>query len=194
MENRCYAPGWGLIGVRPHSGYHYDLMSWLSLSVSQVEGRSVRLRFVPDMFMHEHESPVVEVLIEDAEQPDQVVELVARFREDFIVDLEVTEQELHLVGEMDYEEIVIRESRVQSSQASYSNEELLAIAVSFQKTLQKETSHSYIQSAKLKDIRHFVADLIDRAEKKRSLSGKAVDSVEAQLSVLSRVLHRLDDA
>ena len=169
-------------------------MSWLSLSASQIEGRSVRLRFVPDMFLHEHELPVVEVLIEDAERPDQVVELVARFREDFIIDLEVTEQELHLVGEMDYEETVIRGSRVHSSQVSYSNEELLSIAVAFQQTLQKETSHSYLQSAKLKDIRRFVADLIDRAEKKRSLSGKAADSVEAQLSVLNRVLHRIDDA
>ena len=169
-------------------------MSWLSLSTSQIEGRSVRLRFVPDMFMHEHSSPVVEITVEDAEQPDQVVELVARFREDFIVDLQVTEQELHLVGEMDYEETVVRGSRVHSRQVSYSIEELVAIATSFQQELQKETSYAFLQSAKLKDIKHFVADLIDRAEKKRALSDKATGSVEAQLSVLNRVLHRLDDA
>jgi hypothetical protein len=73
-------------------------MSWLSLSTSQIECRSVRLRFVPDMFMHEHSSPVVEITVEDTKHPDQVVELVARFHEDFIVDLQITEQELHLLG------------------------------------------------------------------------------------------------
>lgn len=169
-------------------------MSWLSLSTSQIEDRSVRLRFVPDIFMHEHESPVIEVTVEGVEQPDQIVELVARFSDDFIVDLQLTEQELHLVGEMDYEATVLRGSRVRSRQVSYSSEELVAIATSFQRALQEETSHAYLQSAKLKDIRHFVADLIDRAEKKRALTDKSTGLVQAQLSVLNRVLHRLDDA
>ena len=169
-------------------------MSWLSLSASRIEGRSVRLRFVPDMCMHEHKAPVGEVTIEDAEQPSQLVDLVARFRQDFIVDLQVMEQELHLVGEMDYETTVVKGSRVYLRQVSYSNEELVAIATSFQRALQKETSYAHLQSVKLKDIKRFVADLIDRAEKKRALSDKAIGSVEVQLSVLNRVLHRLDDA
>lgn len=154
----------------------------------------MRLRFVPDMFMHEHTAPVVEVTIEDPEQPRQALELVARFRADFIVELHVTDQELHLTGEMDSEATVLKGSCVHLRHASYSNDELVAIATSFQRTLQKETSQAHLQSTKLEDIKHFVADLIDRAEKKRSMSGRDTGSIEAQLSVLNRVLHRINRA
>lgn len=169
-------------------------MSWLSLSESHVEGRRIRLRFVPDAFIPEDEAPVIEVTIEDAEHLDQATEVLARFRGDFIVTLEVTEQELHLAGEMDYEDVTIKGSRVRSRRVEYSSNELLAIAASLQQELQKETSHALHQSTKLRDIRRFIADLIDRGEKKRSLSHKATGAVEAQLSVLNRVLRRLDDA
>lgn len=168
-------------------------MSWVTLSESQIDGRSIRLRFVPDTLAPEHETPVVEVTIEDVEHPDEVLGIVARFHDDFIVDLRVMEQSLHLVAEMDYTETVIRGSRVYSRAVEYSKKELLAIATSLQQALKREASYAYLQSAKLRDIRHFVADLIERARKRQALSKKTVGATESQLSVLSRVLHRLDN-
>jgi len=144
--------------------------------------------------MHEDQTPVVEVTVEGAEHPDQVINALARFRDDFIINVEATAQELRVVGEMDYEETVLSGSRVSLRRVAYSAAELMTMAVSLEQTAQRAASEAFEESRKLREIRHFVADLIGRAEKKRSLSDKASGAIEAQLSVLNRVLHRLDDA
>ena len=72
--------------------------------------------------------------------------------------------------------------------------ELKSIAVFFEKALREETAESLRQTSKLRTIRHFVEDLVERAEKKRSMSERRHDGIESQLKVLRRVLNRLDDA
>jgi hypothetical protein len=144
--------------------------------------------------MHDHDAPVVEITIEGVEEPETVLSVLARFRDDFVVDLVADGQELRVLGEMDDEETVVCGTRVSSRKVAYSSDELRQAAVFFERLLQEETSGTYRQAAKLRDIRRFVADLIERAEKKGALSERSHDSTEAQLSVLRRVLNRLDDA
>lgn len=169
-------------------------MTWLTLSHAKNEGRSVQLRFRPDAFLHDQEAPVVEVTIEGVDEPEAAISALTRFHEDFVVDLVVDERELRVLGEMDDEETVVRGSRACSRKVPYSADELRQTAVSFERLLRDETSHAYRQAAKLRDIRHFVADLVERAEKKGVLSERSHDTTEAQLSVLRRILNRIDDA
>ncbi|MFC0682954.1 hypothetical protein ACFFGH_34430 [Lysobacter korlensis] len=169
-------------------------MTWLTLSHSQILGGNVQFRFRPDVFLHEQDAPVLEVTVEGAEDPETAITLLARFREDFVVDLEIEAQELRVLGEMDDEETVVRGDNVFSRHVPYSIEELRQMAIFFERRLREERSDAYRQAKQFRDIRHFVTDLIDRAEKKRSLSSKACELTEAQLSVLHRVLNRLDDA
>lgn len=168
-------------------------MSWLSLSETEVKGREVRMRFVPDTLVHEEQTPVVEVTIEEAENPERMIEALAKFRDDFVIELDASDQALHLVGEMDCEETVLRGGRVSVRRVAYSAGELLAIAASLHQTANEETLHAFEQSEKLRDIRHFVADLIERAERRLAMSDRANGAIEAQLSALNRVLRRLDD-
>ena len=169
-------------------------MTWLTLSHAKNEGRSLQLRFRPDAFLHDQDAPVVEVTIEGVEEPEAAISIITRFREDFVVDLVVDAQELRVLGEMDDEETVIRGSRASSRKVPYSADELRQMAVFLEHSLRKETSLAYRQAAKIRDIRHFVADLVERAEKKGALSDRSRDAIDAQLSALRRVLNRLDDA
>ena len=167
-------------------------MTWLTLSHLQAVGRDVLLRFRPDAFLHEEDNPVWEVKIEGVEGPEAAIALLTRFRENFVIDLAVEATELRVLGEMDDEETIIRGACVSASRVQYSSEELRKAAVFFERLLQEKTSQTYRQAAKIRDVRHFVADLIERAERKRSLSAKASELTEAQLSVLHRVLNRID--
>ena len=169
-------------------------MTWLTLSHAQTEGRDVKVRFQPDAFMPDHDSPVVEVTIEGVENPDAAISILRRFHDDFVVDLVAHAQELRVLGEMDHEETVVYGTRVISRQVAYSAEELRQTAIFYSRLLREKTSHAYRQDAKLKEIHHFVTDLIERAERKISLSKRSREATDAQISALRRVLNRLDDA
>ena len=167
-------------------------MTWLILSHVQIDGQSLTLRFRPDRFVHDQDDPVREVALEGVENVNEAVEALVRFSEEFVVDLAIESQELRVLGEMDDEETVVRGTRVTSRSVPYSVAELRSIAIFFESKLKEETSLAYKQAAKVRDIRHFVVDLLGRAEKKQSLSAKPSDATE--ISALRRVLNRLDGA
>jgi hypothetical protein len=135
-------------------------MSWFTLSHANVEGSTIRVRFRPDEFLRDDDAPVMEVTIEGLEHADQAMAVLARFHDDFIVDLVVSSTELRLLGEMDDEETIVRGTCISSRTVAYSEDELREFAVYFENKLREETSHAHHQAAKLRDIRHFVADLV----------------------------------
>ena len=169
-------------------------MTWLLLSDSHVDHRCVRLRFVPDTFMHEHEAPVLEVTIEEAEKADEIIATLARFRDEYVVDIEIKPSELCLSGDMDTEDTIVRGGCFSSRQVHYSREELLSIAKFFQSKLQDEETYSHQLSSKINGVTHFVTGLIERGENRRSLSDKSTASVDSQIAVLERVRNKLNDA
>lgn len=169
-------------------------MSWFSLSDSQLGNGQVLFRFVPSPFLPQYTAPVVEVTVEDPSDAQAAVESLSRFRSEFIVSLEVKPHELCVLGHMDNDETVVKGARVYSSNVAYSSAELLDIATFLQNALRDKTTDLYRQRERLKEVRHFVADLAQRAGRKVELSGKPTAAAEAQVDVLSRVLNRIGDA
>ena len=169
-------------------------MSWFTITDIKTEGATLRLRFSPDTFVHGDSAPVTEVVIAGVEAPEEAVAALDRFRTEYIVDLAIESGLIRLTSDFDYEETVIRGNEVSSRPVEYSIAELKSIAVFFEKALREETAESLRQTSKLRTIRHFVEDLVERAEKKRSMSERRHDGIESQLKVLRRVLNRLDDA
>jgi hypothetical protein len=167
---------------------------WLTLSSSRIEGETLTLRFVPDTFQHESDSAAFEVRIKSPEDPERALDLVSRFREIFVAELTVDERELQIFGEMDEDPTILRGASVSSNHVPYSAEELLGISKWLYEELSRESSRSVQLRAKLVDVRHFVSDLADRAEKKLSMSQRVSPAVDAQLAVLRRILNRMGEA
>jgi hypothetical protein len=137
---------------------------------------------------------VTEVVIEGVEAPEDAVAALDRLRTEYIVNLEIESGLIRLMSDFDYEETIIRGKEVSSRSVEYSITELKSIAIFFEKALREEATESLRKSSKLRTVRHFVEDLVERAEKKRSMSERGHDGIESQLEVLRRVLNRLDDA
>jgi hypothetical protein len=169
-------------------------MSWFTITDIKTEGTKLRIRFSPDTFVHHDSAPVTEVVIEGVDAPEDAVAALDRFRTEHIVDLAIESGLIRLTSDFDYEETVIRGKEVSSRSVGYSITELQSIAIRFEKALREATAESLRKTSTLRTIRHFVEDLVERAEKKRSMSERGHDGIESQLEVLRRVLNRLDDA
>jgi hypothetical protein len=169
-------------------------MSWFTITEIKTEGTTLRLRFCPADFMHDHSAPVTEVVIEVVEAPEDAVAALDRFRTEYIVDFSIESGLLRLTSDFDYEETVVKCREASSRYVEYSVSELKSIVVHFEKALREESAESLRTSSKLRNVRHFVEDLVERAEKKRAMSERRHDGIESQLAVLRRVLNRFDDA
>lgn len=141
--------------------------------------------------MHEHEAPVVAVTICRPEDASLAIELLDRFREDFVMSLDVAQGELRLLSELDDEETVLGGESVSVCNVAYSTDELISIAMHLQEQLGRTSSEERRLNMRLSKIDRFVSELIERAERMSGLSEKARPLAEARADVLNRVLVRL---
>ena len=168
-------------------------MSWQTISEVKIEGSTIQVRLCPDRFIHDGSAPVTEVLIEGVEDAKEAQARFDRFRGDFVVGLEITPSELRLLGEMEDDWTVVKGRAVASFRVPYSLQEIESIAVGFERSLGEERKAAHRAESQVREIRRFVADLITRAEKKRSMSERNTGVVDSQIALLQRVLHRIDD-
>jgi hypothetical protein len=168
-------------------------MSWLTLSEVKIEASTILVRLCPERFIHDGSAPVTEVRIEGVEDPEAARATLARFRGDFVVGLEIDPSELRLLGEMDDDWTVVKGRAVASVRVPYSLQEIESIAVGFERALGEERATAHRSESRVRKIRQFVADLITRAEKKRSMSERNAGVFDSQTALLQRVLHRIDD-
>jgi len=89
-------------------------MSWFPLSEYQSGADQLVLRFVPDIFMPEHAAPVPEVTIDGPTDAARAMMSIDRFRNDFIVSLDIGALEVRVLDEMDCEETIITGINVSS--------------------------------------------------------------------------------
>jgi len=169
-------------------------MTWYSLSSITGDHTQLCVRFVPAGFTNTTEAPVLEVLIVAPSDHAAATQVLSRFREDFVIQFSSTASSFSVVGEMDDEETTVHGQSVVSTYKSYSVEELLEVGEWLTSAHQKETTYALAQSRKIQDIDHFVSDLLNRAESKRTLSTRAAGAIDAQIDVLTRVPNRLRGA
>ena len=169
-------------------------MSWLLLSDCRATSEQLLLRFVPDNFTPDTEEPVIEVTIERPEGLVAAIEVLDRFREDFVVSLDATSRELRLLGELDGEETIVSGASVSVRNVAYLANELMSIAKHLREQLERANRDEHRQNMRLRNVEQFICDLMERAERKGELSIKARPLAEARSDVLNRVLVRLRES
>jgi hypothetical protein len=170
------------------------LKTWYALSTVSATPESVVARFLPDYFARELEAPVLTLTIDSPSDHLAASRLLERFREEYVLEVSVTPDAVELCAEYDDEPTRLVGAEARHAWSSYTAEDLFQMAKSFEDQLNVVHAENAKLHAGKRELKHFVNELLRRAEAKKSLTSKSTAAPDAQINALERVLNHLTGA
>jgi hypothetical protein len=149
---------------------------------------------VPDHFNSEIAEPVLEVLIKEPTDDIQARSATSRFRTEAVVDVQLSSTAIELWGEYDDASVLISGASVSFSRSAYTANDLLRVVQSLEAQLNKWQSENVKLRTQAHEIKSYAADLLRRAEAKKSLTTRSTAIEDAQIDVLQRMLNKIGAA
>jgi hypothetical protein len=171
-----------------------ELESWYVLEDVLFGQNEWRIRLIPDHFSSEIVKPVFEVWIKSPTDEAQARVAIARFRTECIVDVQLTATAAELWGEYDDTPVVVAGTSVSFTRSSYNSNDLLRIIQRLEEQLSQWQSENVRLRTQVHEIKGYAADLLRRAEVKKSLTSRSTATEDAQIDVLQRMLNKISAA
>lgn len=170
-----------------------DLDSLYYIDWWSITDQKLTLRFKPEYYSAEFVDPIITVHITQALKLPELQLALAGVSEEALIEIEYRPGMLKLWTVYDDIALSIEGSKVEVIRSPYSCEDLTQVISSKQQELDLEYASASKSHEKLGDIEHFVTELLDRAQTKKTLSSRKPFAADAQIDVLKRVLTRIHD-
>ena len=171
-----------------------QLETWYILRDLVRDGDCLRARFVPDYFSAEVAAPVVVLEVEAPGDSADAEAKLSRFRDEYLIDLDVLEESVELWAEHDDVPIVLRGRAVSFRRTAYLDSDLRGLVEELNRHIESNQSEIAKLLARHREVESFVMELMHRAQTKRSLTTRPTSAIDAQIQLLDRILGKLRDA
>lgn len=170
------------------------LESWYVVDSVGFDNGVLRIRMLPGYFNAELSAPVLEVSIQTPHDEVAAQNSIARFKDDSVVDVQLSPTAIELWGEFDDVPTVVSGTSASFERFPYSNDDLLKIVLS----LEAQVGRWQAENAKLRtsarEFEGYAIELLRRAEAKKSLTTRSTAIEDAQIDVLQRILNKISAA
>ncbi|HSD55251.1 MAG TPA: hypothetical protein VLC47_13860 [Burkholderiales bacterium] len=170
------------------------LETWYTLREIREDQQQLHIRLVPDYFSAEIADPVVAITVSQPQDPTQLQASLARFRDEPVIDIELSLQSVSFWAEYDDVPTTINGEVVAWERSVYTLDDLLQIVQSMAVHQDQLRAEIVARRKKESDVEAFVVELLRRAEAKRFMTTRSTIAIDTQIQVLERVLGRLRDA
>jgi hypothetical protein len=170
------------------------LETWYVVDSVEFDNAALSIRMLPDYFNSELSVPVLEVSILGPLDELASRQSIARFKDEAVVDIQLSPTAIELWGEYDDVPTVVSGSSVSYARVPYSNDDLLKIVLSLKAQVGQWQAENAKLRASAREVDGFATELLRRAEAKKSITTRSATIEEAQIDVLQRVLNRIRGA